>query len=88
MKYTSQHCCDKTMDVKMALYHECCFLNCTKSWWKSYFRRLRGGGSPPPLLDPPLLQHQKINTPITDYKSAKLLVRMRHIFVKKFWRAM
>jgi len=21
------------MDVKMALYHECCFPNCTKSWW-------------------------------------------------------
>jgi len=34
MKHTSQHCCDKTMDVKLALYRECCFLNCTKSWWK------------------------------------------------------
>ena len=27
-------CCDKTMDGKMALYRECCFPNCTKSWWK------------------------------------------------------
>jgi len=34
MKYTSQHCCDKTIDVKIALYHECCFPNCTNSWWK------------------------------------------------------
>jgi len=32
MKYTSQHCCDKTMDDKMALYRVCCFPNCTKSW--------------------------------------------------------
>jgi len=30
MKHTSQHCCDKTMDDKMALYRECCFPNCTK----------------------------------------------------------
>jgi len=28
MKYTSQHCCDIIMDDKMALYRECCFLNC------------------------------------------------------------
>jgi len=33
MRYTSQHCCDKTMDDKMALHRECCFPNCTKSWW-------------------------------------------------------
>jgi len=33
MKYTSQLCCDKTMDGKMALYHKCCFPNCAKSWW-------------------------------------------------------
>ena len=33
MKYISQHCCDKTMDRKMALNFECCFPNCTKSWW-------------------------------------------------------
>jgi len=32
MKYTSQHCCDKTMDGKMALYRECYFPNCSKSW--------------------------------------------------------
>jgi len=33
MKYSSQNCCDKTMDDKMALYRKCCFPNCTKSWW-------------------------------------------------------
>jgi len=33
MKYISQHYCDKTMDDKMALYHECCFPNCAK-WWQ------------------------------------------------------
>jgi len=25
MMYTSQHCCDKTMVDRMALYRECCF---------------------------------------------------------------
>jgi len=29
MKYNSQHCCNKTMDSKMGLNHECCFLICT-----------------------------------------------------------
>ena len=33
IEYTSQRCCDKTMDDKMALYLECCFPNCTKLWW-------------------------------------------------------
>jgi len=33
MKYTSQHCCHKTMDVRMGLYRECCFPNCKKLWW-------------------------------------------------------
>ena len=28
MKYTLQYRCDKTMDSKMALHLECCFLNC------------------------------------------------------------
>ena len=32
IKQTSQHCCDKTMDGKMALYRECYFMNCTKPW--------------------------------------------------------
>jgi len=32
VKYTSQHCCVKTMDDKMALYREFGFLNCTKPW--------------------------------------------------------
>jgi len=30
MMYTSQHCYDKTMDGKMALYRECCFPDCKK----------------------------------------------------------
>jgi len=33
MKYTSQHCCDRTMDDKIALYRECCFPNYRKLWW-------------------------------------------------------
>jgi len=33
MKHTSQHCSDKTTDSKMALHRECCFLNCSISWW-------------------------------------------------------
>jgi len=33
MKYASQHCCDKTMDGKMALNREYCFASYTKSWW-------------------------------------------------------
>jgi len=33
MKSTSQYCCDKTLDGKIALHRECCFSNCTKSWW-------------------------------------------------------
>jgi len=32
MKYTSQHCYGKAVDDKMALYHEGCFPNYTKSW--------------------------------------------------------
>jgi len=32
MKHTSQHCCDKTMGDKMALYREGCFPNRKKSW--------------------------------------------------------
>jgi len=33
VKCISQHCCDKTMDVKIALNRECYFPSCTKSWW-------------------------------------------------------
>ena len=33
MQYTEQHCCGKTLDDKVALYRQCCFPNCTKSWW-------------------------------------------------------
>jgi len=32
MYFSSQHCCDKTMDDKMALYRECCFHNFIKLW--------------------------------------------------------
>ena len=32
MKYTSQHCCEKTIDDRMGLYRECCFPNCKKLW--------------------------------------------------------
>jgi len=35
-KNTSQHCCDKTMDVKMAIYRECCFPNCKNHGEKGY----------------------------------------------------
>jgi len=52
MKYSSQHCCDKTVDCTMALYRECCHPNCTKSWWKLLSYILVWGRSPP--LDPPL----------------------------------
>jgi len=47
MKYTSQHCCDKTVDRNLALYRECCFpvgiLSYVSGEWSA----------PPP--DPPLL---------------------------------
>jgi len=44
MKHTSQHCFDKKMDGKMALYRECFFPNCTKSLVnKVAFVGFRGG---------------------------------------------
>jgi len=52
MKYTtyehttSQHCCDKTMDEKLGFYRECCFPNCTKSWWIKLLPQVSGGRSP------------------------------------------
>jgi len=46
MKYTSQHCCDKTMDGKMTLYRECCFPNCTKLWWINLLSYVLRGRSP------------------------------------------
>jgi len=42
MKYTSQHCCDKTMDDKMSLYRDWCFPNFTNSLRKIYFASFRG----------------------------------------------
>jgi len=51
MRYTSQHCWDKRMDDKMALFRECFFPNCTKLWWKTCFLRfpeVRSLQSPPP----------------------------------------
>jgi len=32
MKCCSKHCCNKTMDDKIAFYRECCSPNCKKSW--------------------------------------------------------
>jgi len=32
MKYTSQHCCDKTIDDRLDLHRVGCFPNCKKSW--------------------------------------------------------
>jgi len=46
MKYTSQNSFDKTVDGKMALYRECCFPNCTKSWWKKLLSYVLEGRSP------------------------------------------
>ena len=57
MKHTSQQCCDQTMDDKKAWYRECCFPNCTKSWWIKLLSQILGGGDRPPL-DPPLPQPQ------------------------------
>jgi len=37
MKYTSQHCCDKTVDGKMAWYRECCFRIVQNHGEQSYF---------------------------------------------------
>ena len=42
MKYTSHHCCDKTMDNKMTLYRKCCFSNCKKSWWIKWLLTVLG----------------------------------------------
>jgi len=64
MKHTSQHCSDKTTDGKTASYRECCFLNCTKSWWTIYFRiGFRRGQSPksPSWIRPLCLQYLNCN---------------------------
>jgi len=39
MRYTSQHCCNKKMDDRMALYRECCFPICKILWWTKLLRR-------------------------------------------------
>jgi len=55
MKYTSQHCCDQTVDGKMAWCRECCCPNFTKSWWKELLLQVLGRDHPNHLaLDPPL----------------------------------
>jgi len=51
MKYTAQHCCDKTVDGKMPLYRECFFRICTKSMVNEVTFVDRPNR---PLLDPPL----------------------------------
>jgi len=61
MKYTLQHCCDNTMNDKMALYREYCFLNCREYCFlnctkfivnKDNFVGFRGGDRPnfPPWI--------------------------------------
>ena len=57
MKYTSQHCCDKTVDRNMALYRKCCFPIGTKSCWMKLLSYVSGGRSPPSPDPPPLLLH-------------------------------
>jgi len=52
---TSQLCCDKTTDGKMVLHRECCFPNCTKSWWIKLLSLVLGGGAIAPIA-PPLSQ--------------------------------
>jgi len=51
MKYNSQQYCDKTMDDKMALYRECCFPSCRRTWWIKLYSQVVWGGkssqSPP-----------------------------------------
>jgi len=45
------------MHDKMAWYRECCFPNCTKSWWKELPLLVLGGAiAPIAPLDPPLVQ--------------------------------
>jgi len=48
MRHTSQQCCDQTMDDKMVLNRECCFPNCTKSWWIKLLSQVLGGGAVAP----------------------------------------
>jgi len=59
MKHTSQQCCDQTMDDKMALYRECCFPNCTKSWWIKLLLQVLGG-TVAPLWIRPCLNHRHL----------------------------
>jgi len=47
MKYTPQHCWDKTMDGKMTIYRECCFPSLYKIMVSNVtFAGFRGGRSP------------------------------------------
>jgi len=51
MKYTSQHCCDKTMDGKMALYRKCCFPICHgEETYKIMVKKRTFAGFVDPLL--------------------------------------
>jgi len=57
MKYTSQNCCDKTMDDTMGLYRECCFPNCKKLWWIKILSKVFGDGDcPNNTPHPPLIR--------------------------------
>jgi len=55
MKYTSQNCCDKTMDDKMALNRERCFpTSCTQSWRAKLLLCVGGGNRPSKSAPDPL----------------------------------
>jgi len=47
MKYTSQHCSDKTTNDKMAFNRECYFPNCAKSRWIKLLSFVSGDDPPP-----------------------------------------
>ena len=69
MKQTSQHCCDKTMDGKMALYRKCCFLNRSKSWWIKLLSKVLGRA----IASPPLIRscHETMFHACTQHRSWK-----------------
>jgi len=76
MRYTSQHCCDKTMDVEMALHRECFFPNCTKLWWKVTFV-VFWGAIAPPWIRPCTASIQNWQTSIASASTASLVKQTR-----------
>jgi len=64
MKCTSQHCCDKTIDSKMASYRESCFPNCSNLWLRKLLSSVLGGAIGPTAsstLDPPLHRNVQLS---------------------------